>query len=44
MKLAKVQKAQDIKKELEKHADLIPDQGVKEQVLENKNLRMKEEE
>lgn len=45
MKLARVQKLEDVNKELERHADLISDKELREQVKENEKerVRVKEE-
>ncbi len=44
MRLASKQKNKDIIGELEKHTSLITDKTLRNEVLENKNLRVKEEE
>lgn len=41
MKLARVQKLEDVNKQLEKHADLISDVTVRQQVKENERERVK---
>lgn len=41
MKLARVQKLEDVNKQLEKHADLISDATVRQQVKENERERVK---
>lgn len=41
MKLAQVQKLEDVNKELQKHADLISDKVIRERVKENQKERVK---
>lgn len=43
MRIPKVKKADDLNRELEKHADLIDDQEVREQVKENLNVRKEQQ-
>lgn len=41
MKLARVQKLEDVNKELEKHVDLISDRDLRQQIRENQKERLK---
>lgn len=43
MRIAKVKKAADLNRELEKHADLIDDEELKTQVKENLNMKKEKE-